>query len=170
MKNPMNLLSCMPVAIRLIAAGMLLAVAMFGCGIFGPETPKLRIVNRGEQAIQKLTVFFPKDEIPFGDVPAGATTDYQDVPHGVYNAPAFQFEINGQSYNQPVIDWVGDKPMPSERFTYVLEFDSKQGRINLIEIRTPKSTLAKKWQDDRSAKEIIDDIYTSRTLGREFQL
>lgn len=30
--------------------------------------------------------------------------------------------------------------------------------------------LSEGWQDDRSTDEIIDDIYTSRTLGREFQL
>ena len=30
--------------------------------------------------------------------------------------------------------------------------------------------LSKEWQDDRSTDEIINDIYNSRTLGREFQL
>ncbi len=30
--------------------------------------------------------------------------------------------------------------------------------------------LSKEWQDDRTTEEIIDDIYQSRTLGREFQL
>ena len=30
--------------------------------------------------------------------------------------------------------------------------------------------LAKEWKDDRTTDEIIDDIYSSRTLGREFQL
>jgi hypothetical protein len=30
--------------------------------------------------------------------------------------------------------------------------------------------LSNKWQDDRTTDEIIDDIYNSRTLGREFQL
>ncbi len=30
--------------------------------------------------------------------------------------------------------------------------------------------LAGRWQDDRKTDEIIDDIYKSRTLGREYQL
>jgi len=30
--------------------------------------------------------------------------------------------------------------------------------------------LSKEWDDDRSAQEIIDDIYTNRTLGREIEL
>jgi hypothetical protein len=30
--------------------------------------------------------------------------------------------------------------------------------------------LAEKWDDDRSTAEIIEDIYSSRTLGREFEL
>jgi plasmid stability protein len=32
------------------------------------------------------------------------------------------------------------------------------------------SQLSGKWKDDRSTKEIIDDIYQSRTEGREFIL
>jgi plasmid stability protein len=30
--------------------------------------------------------------------------------------------------------------------------------------------LSKKWKDDRTTEEIIDDIYDSRTLGREVDL
>ena len=30
--------------------------------------------------------------------------------------------------------------------------------------------LSKEWQDDRTTDEIIDDIYNSRTTGREFEL
>ena len=30
--------------------------------------------------------------------------------------------------------------------------------------------LAGKWEDDRSTKEIVDDIYKSRTLGRDFDI
>lgn len=30
--------------------------------------------------------------------------------------------------------------------------------------------LSTEWQDDRSTDEIINDIYSGRTLGREFQL
>ncbi len=31
-------------------------------------------------------------------------------------------------------------------------------------------SLMGKWEDNRSAKEIIEDIYSNRTLGREVQL
>jgi len=30
--------------------------------------------------------------------------------------------------------------------------------------------LSKQWKDDRTTEEIIDDIYISRTLGREVEL
>jgi plasmid stability protein len=30
--------------------------------------------------------------------------------------------------------------------------------------------LSKQWKDDRTTEEIIDDIYNSRTLGREVEL
>ncbi len=41
---------------------------------------------------------------------------------------------------------------------------SKNVQVNIWE------RLSKEWQDDRTTDEIINDIYNSRTLGREFQL
>jgi hypothetical protein len=40
---------------------------------------------------------------------------------------------------------------------------SKNAQINIWK------KLSKEWQDDRTYDEIINDIYDSRTLGREFQ-
>jgi hypothetical protein len=68
-------------------------------------------------------ILFPKDRIEFGDVPAGATTVYQDVPGGIYRYAAYEVVIEGQKYEQPVIDWVGESPMPGNAFTYVLDAD-----------------------------------------------
>ncbi len=34
----------------------------------------------------------------------------------------------------------------------------------------PWRKLAGKWKDKRSSKEIIDDIYSSRTIGRDIKL
>jgi plasmid stability protein len=41
---------------------------------------------------------------------------------------------------------------------------NKNTQVNIWE------RLSKEWQDDRTTDEIINDIYNSRTLGREFQL
>ncbi len=48
-------------------------------------------------------------------------------------------------------------------------FDVKRNVSKTTQINIWKK-LSKKWQDERTTEEIIDDIYNSRTLGREFQL
>ena len=41
---------------------------------------------------------------------------------------------------------------------------SKESQIRIWE------ELIDKWEDERSAEEIVEDIYAHRTFGREFQL
>jgi len=84
---------------------------------------KLRITNQSPHSIQNLVVRFPEDRVDFGKVPAGATTDYQVIPHGVYRYAAYDVEVDGRKYQQPVIDWVGENPMEGKAFTYILEVD-----------------------------------------------
>ena len=66
---------------------------------------------------------FPEDELDFGDVPPGVTSGYQNVPHGVYRYAAYDVEVDGQKYEQPVVDWIGENPMEGNAFTYVLDAD-----------------------------------------------
>ena len=72
--------------------------------------------------INGLRVSFPDEIINYGDVPAGATTGYVDVPAGVYQYSAFRFQYNGAEVRQLVDDFVGEVPMKGHRFTYTLEF------------------------------------------------
>ena len=59
----------------------------------------------------------------YGDVPAGATTDYVEMPGGVYGYAAYDFELDGAMTQQAVIDWVGEKPLSGSDFTYTLLFN-----------------------------------------------
>ncbi|MCG8349532.1 MAG: hypothetical protein MI924_17335, partial [Chloroflexales bacterium] len=61
-----------------------------------PQTPRLRITNSGAQAIENLIVWFSEDQIEFGDIPAGATTEYKDAPNGIYRYAAYRLEVEGQ--------------------------------------------------------------------------
>jgi hypothetical protein len=102
-----------------------------------PQTPRLRITNAGTMAVEDLTVLFPEDEIKFGDIPPGTTTDYQDVPNGVYGYAAYRFEIDGKGILQPVTDWVGEEPWGGKAFTYTIGFDSNRPQgmmVQLIEV------------------------------------
>ncbi len=103
----------------LLALGFLLA----GCAAPTRQPQRLRLINNSTHGIEKLTVVFPEERIAFGDVGPGARTDYQHVPKGVFRYAAYSFLINGLLVTQPVVDWVGEKPMEGDTFTYVVEFD-----------------------------------------------
>jgi hypothetical protein len=101
------------------------------------NVPQLRIRNSGSADIHNLTVRFPNSRISFGDVPAGATTQYLPAPKGVYNFAAYEYEVNGKTVTQPVRDWMGESPRPGAAYTYTLALDSSQPGgplINLIEV------------------------------------
>lgn len=83
----------------------------------------LRITNQSTFSIKNLVVRFPEDKVDFGDVPPGETTEYRVVTHGVYRYAAYDFEVDGQKYQQPVTDWVGESPLNGKVFTYILVVD-----------------------------------------------
>ena len=117
----------------------LLGIVLSGCNLPSADVPKLRISNSGSIPIKNLVVLFPEDRVEFGDIAAGATTEYKDVPKGVFSYAAYQFEINGDFITQPVIDWVGETPMKGFQFTYVIDFDpnrvSTGDRVRLLEVK-----------------------------------
>ena len=102
-----------------------------------PSTAHLRISNSGKMDVKNLTVLFPEDQIKFGDISASSTTDYLDVPNGVFGYAAYQFEFDGQLMIQSVTDWVGEIPLAGINFTYTIDFNSSRpqwGMVKLIEV------------------------------------
>lgn len=128
---------CMTRFLWFIAAVMLLT----GCTATATVAPttsqaaRLRITNHSPYALQGLIVIFPEDRISYGDIPAGATTEYQPAPHGVYRYAAYQFILDGKQVDQPVVDWVGETPVTGVDFTYTLDFFPEQTgqKIKLIQ-------------------------------------
>lgn len=116
---------------------------------FHPQ--QLRVTNQSPIPLQNLVVIFPEERIEFGEVPADATTEYQEAMHGVYRYAAYEVELDGRKYTQPVIDWVGEVPMQGEAFTYILEADPSRWETNnqvirlveVIEGQSPIPTGAK---------------------------
>lgn len=98
------------------------------------QPARLRVTNRGAVAIEDLTVYFPEDEVPFGNVPAGSSTEYQAVPNGVYGYAAYRFTVNGEVVLQPVIDWVGEVPLDGTSFTYVIDFSPNRNRWEMVKL------------------------------------
>ncbi|HSJ52256.1 MAG TPA: hypothetical protein VLC52_00800 [Anaerolineae bacterium] len=112
-----------------------LSLVVAGCAPFGSTAPRLRITNAGTVPIENLVVLFPEEEVEFGDVPAGATTDYQPVSNGVYRYAAYRFDLAGSSYTQPVLDWVGEEPIEGEAFTYIIDLDPSRDPVFLIQLQ-----------------------------------
>jgi hypothetical protein len=122
--------SCVP-KLAYVLAGLL---GVGGCGGFSPDTSHLRITNVGRTPIVGLTVRFPEDRISFGDIPVGATTQYKDVPNGVYSYAAYTFELDGAVVHQLVIDWVGAKPMQGVALTYALDVNPQRPPFGIVQL------------------------------------
>jgi hypothetical protein len=102
---------------------------------------QLRIMNSGDNDITGLYVLFPGPtadstaiRVEFGDIAAGETTEYRDVPSGVYGYAAYEYTLDGQVVSQPVIDWLGESPIEGQKFTYRIEFDPQQEPFNQIQL------------------------------------
>ena len=104
-------------------------------------TPRLRITNNGPADLRNLTVMFPDSRIFFGEVPSGTTSEYQPAPAGVYNYAAYEFEVNGETVTQPVIDWMGESPRPGQSYTYVLSYDPSRQNMLMIELLEVQADL-----------------------------
>jgi hypothetical protein len=114
-----------------VAAAMIAGALACGCAGSSPTsaspsptatgTPRLRLVNSGSVSLSALVVIFPDERVEFGDVAAGATTTYRSFSRGVYRYAAYQARLGDRIVSQPVIDWVGEKPMNGDAFTYTIE-------------------------------------------------
>jgi hypothetical protein len=115
--------------VRYIVLSLVLCLILGGCvSQAAPSTQpfkvqQLRIVNSGSYDIDNLVVKFPDDKISFGNVPAGDTTEYMEVPNGVFGYAAYSFQVEGEVKSQAVMDWMGEVPMDGNLFTYTLDYD-----------------------------------------------
>ena len=64
---------------------------------------QLRVVNSGSEDIKGLSVLFPgptadaeATRVGFGDVPAGQTTEYRNVPSEVYRYAAYEYTLDSR--------------------------------------------------------------------------
>ena len=105
---------------------------------FAPQ--RLRVKNGGATPIKGLAVGFGAGWIAFGDIAPGATTDYQTVPNGVLGYAAYQFDLDSRPVSQPVIDFMGEQPLPGQAFTYIVDYDparySQHQAIKLLDVST----------------------------------
>lgn len=106
--------------VRVACLGAFLFVASCSSAT-DPASATLRVRNAGITPLLDLRVGFERATIDFGDVAAGATTEYRASNGGVYGYSSFRFTHEGAQVEQPVIDFVGEVPLEGRRFTYVLK-------------------------------------------------
>jgi hypothetical protein len=116
-----------------LAVGLLTLGVLTSCGA-SEETPRLRVINHGREPIKDLVVVFPEEEVVFGDVAPGETTEYQVLDQGIYRYAAYRFQVEGEIVTQPVIDWVGEEPVPGAAFTYILDYDPTRPQMQQVQL------------------------------------
>jgi hypothetical protein len=130
------------IALLILTAYALLLAA---CTPQSQEAPQLRIANVGAIDIDNLTLVFPGRtptdgvRVAFGDVPAGSVSGYQLVPGGVYRYAAYEYTLERQGVQQPVVDWLGERPLTGTAFTYRIRLDTTRvigDQITLVDVVT----------------------------------
>jgi hypothetical protein len=125
---------------QLITTRQIFFILIFLCTLnactFQANTAKLqqlRVTNNSDTDITNLVVLFPgptwdseASRVEFGNIPAGQTSKYQEVPSGVYRYAAYEYTLNGQGVSQFVTDWVGENPMAGKKFTYQILLDPQK--------------------------------------------
>lgn len=107
------------------------------------ELQQLRITNSSNADIMGLVVLFPgpnwdseASRVEFGNIAAGQTSEYREIPGGVYKYAAYEYTLNGHTVMQPVTDWVGESPMAGEKFMYQIVFDPGKVEGNQVKLIT----------------------------------
>ena len=121
-------------SVLLVLIGITISTLLGGCGSSSPQIPQLRIMNDGAMPIENFTILFPEDEISFGNIPANSTSEYLEVPNGVYRYAAYRYTVDGVSFNQPVEDWVGETPLVGSNFTYTINFNVNRSRWEMVKL------------------------------------
>ncbi len=87
----------------------------------------------------------------------------RNIPDTIIKKIRTLSEIEKRSLNSEILS-ILEKGLFSETNRDQSSVINKETQIKLW------SKIAGQWKDDRSTKEIIDDIYSSRTEGRNFTL
>jgi hypothetical protein len=99
----------------------------------GEGLARLRVTNDSPYALDRVVVIFPQERVAFGPLAPGETSAYHAVQRGVYAYAAYSVSLNGQTIDQPVVDWIGEQPLQGKAFTYVLSVDPERPAMQQIQ-------------------------------------
>lgn len=96
-----------------------------------PGSAYLRISNMSQLEFNSVYVSFPGVEFTIEDIEPGTSSSYQQVEN-VYRYGFIEIQSEQGEYRLQPIDFVGEEPLESGRYTYQLDIDEESLTLNLI--------------------------------------
>lgn len=116
-----------------IRGGALALVATIAAGCSSLQQAgglQIRVANASAFTMEQVTIGFPSQEVQYGTLAAGATSEYRDVEQA-YRYAAVTVMVEDERLVMQPIDFVGESLLAPGRYTYVLDVDSPPTRLNL---------------------------------------
>jgi len=114
----------------IIIAAISLSVA--GCGVLDPGGDiQLRVRNGSSVVLDDVVLFLPMETLTFSGLGPSESTPYHEVAKA-YRIASVQVVVSQDTARLQVIDLVGEEPLDTGRYTYVLRvFDTEPLGIGL---------------------------------------
>lgn len=101
-----------------------LAVLLLGCSSAfespGDGDIQIRIANASSASFSNVAVIFPEQEVDYGAVPVGRSSNYRRVTVA-YAYARIDVQIGSTELRIQPIDYVGETPLQPGRYTYALD-------------------------------------------------
>lgn len=121
---------------ELVGQQLLLHADAGGLLTFGQVEPETAVIislrNVSEVDFSNVIISFPNRTQSYGDLPSGALSDAHEVGFA-YRYAGVEVTINGEPFGLMPIDYMGEVPLRSGKYTYLLDFSDGDLRISLEE-------------------------------------
>lgn len=105
----------------------ILAIILAGCSINNsnnsPEAVMLRVKNTGTIDFVNVTLAFSGEEVQFGALAAGQTSNYRSFDTA-YKYGFIEIQTTGKVYHLVPTDYVGETPLKKGYYTYNVKIEN----------------------------------------------
>jgi hypothetical protein len=95
------------------------------------DAVRIRIQNAGALDFTRTRVVYPEQEVQYGPVRAGTSTEYQELTKA-YRYAFIEVEAGGRRYVLQPIDYVGEQLLGSGSYTYRVTVHPETGTIGFL--------------------------------------
>lgn len=101
-----------------------------GTGNSGQGSIEIRVANRSDRDFDSVVVTFDPGRVDYGAVAKGATTDYRRIQQA-YRYALVEVTAGGQTFRFHPIDYVGEAPLETGRYTYALNIEPSDNTVTI---------------------------------------